>query len=50
MVFVAEEGESEDAPHVVLEVGVVEVHCPSFAFRRKAPEHEHAGIGGVEGR
>lgn len=50
VVFVLEEGEPEDAPHVVLEVGVVEVHFPACARGREAAKHEDAGVGGVEGR
>ena len=36
--------ESEDAPHVVREVGIEKVHAPALARRRKAAQHQQAGI------
>lgn len=50
VVFVPEEDEPEDTPHVVLEIGVVEVHFPACARGREAAEHEDAGVSGEERR
>ena len=38
--LVLEEADAEDAPHVVGEVGIIEVHRPAFLSRREAAEHQ----------
>lgn len=38
-----------DAPHVVLPVGVVEIHAPPGARWRKAARHKHSGVFGQKG-
>ena len=43
MVLVAEENVACDAPHVVYEIRIEEVHRPSLPFRRKAAEHKYPG-------
>ena len=49
-VAVIEENKAEDAPHIVLNIRIVEVHFPAPARRRKTAEHEQSGIGRGEGR
>ena len=47
--LVLEEEEAEDAPHVVLQVGVEEIHAPAFLLRREASQHQQSGIGREKG-
>lgn len=39
----SEENMACDAPHVVYEIRIEEVHRPSLPFRRKAAEHKYPG-------
>ena len=48
IVFVVKEDESEDPPHIVLEVRVVEFHRPTFVGRGEAAEHQEPGPFGEE--
>jgi len=48
VVLVGKEHQSEDAPHVVLEVGIEEVHAPAAARWREAAQHEYTGAGRQE--
>jgi hypothetical protein len=45
MVLVVEEQMSENPPHIILQIGVKEVHAPSFPWRWKTSQHEQAGVG-----
>lgn len=47
--FIAEEQQSHDAPHIVLAVGIEELHRPAFAFGREAAEHQHSCAFGQKG-
>ena len=49
MVLVLEKDEAEDAPHVILKVGVEEVHRPTLLLWWKTAQHQQTGIGGQEG-
>jgi hypothetical protein len=40
VVFVVEEQYPKDAPHVVGEIGVEELHAPPFAGRWETSEHQ----------
>jgi hypothetical protein len=42
MSLVAFETNAKDAPHVIDEIRIKEVHRPSMARRRKATEHQQA--------
>lgn len=44
MVLVAEENEALDAPVVVDEVGIVEVHAPALPLRRETAQEEHTAV------
>ena len=48
VVFVVEEQETEDPPHVVDEVRIEEVHTPSLLRRRKTSEHQQPCAFGQE--
>ena len=45
IVLVVEECQSEDAPHIILDIGVEEVHGPPFEGWREAAQHEHLRAG-----
>ena len=49
VLLVAEEEEAEDAPHVVLQVGVEEIHAPAFLLWREASQHQQSGFGREKG-
>jgi len=49
MLFVAEKDLPDDAPHVVLGIGIEERHAPAFLRRREAAEHEQPGFRRKEG-
>ena len=42
--LVLEEEEAEDAPHVVLQVGVEEIHAPTFLLWRETSQHQQSGF------
>ena len=42
MELVAEEAQPKYTPHVVGEIGIVELHRPSLLARRKAAKHQQA--------
>ena len=44
MVLVAKEDESLDAPVVVDEIGIVEVHAPALPLRRETAQEEHTAV------
>ena len=46
--LVARSKVAHDPPHVVLQVGIEELHRPADAFGRKAAQHQHARAGGQE--
>ena len=48
VVFVLKENPTEDAPHVVLQIGIEEIHGPSCLRRRKTAQHQHAASVGQE--
>ena len=43
--LVAKENQSDDPPHVVLRVGVEEVHAPPFFGWRETAQHQYLRIG-----
>lgn len=49
MLFVGEKDLPDDAPHVVLRIGIEERHAPAFLRRREAAEHEQPGFRRKEG-
>ena len=49
MLAVVEEEVAHDAPEIVDEVGVIEVHAPTIFGRRETAEKEHAPVFGQEG-
>ena len=49
VLLVLEEEEAEDAPHVVLQVRVEEIHAPAFLLRRETSQHQQSGFGGEKG-
>ena len=49
MVAVGKIKMAENAPHVVLHVGVEELHRPPFDGRRKTAQHEYTRRGGQKG-
>ena len=44
MLAVIKENEAEDAPHIVLDIRIIKIHCPTLARRRETAEHEQARI------
>ena len=48
MLFITEKQIAEDAPHIVLEIGVIERHAPTLGGRRKRAQHQQSGILGQE--
>lgn len=46
VILVVEKQVSHDAPHVVLQIGIKEVHAPSFLRWRKTAQHQDAGFFG----
>ena len=48
--LVLEEADAEDAPHVIGEVRIIEVHCLAFLPRREAAEHQQTASFGKERR
>ena len=44
MRFVAKENQSDDPPHVVLRVGVEEVHAPPFFGWRETTQHQYLRV------
>ena len=50
MLAVVEEEVTHDAPKVVDEIGVIEVHAPTVGRGRETAEKEHAAVGRQEGR
>ena len=49
MLAVVEEEVTHDAPKVVDEIGVIEVHAPTVGRGRETAEKEHAAVGRQEG-
>ena len=49
VLLVAEKDLTDDAPHVVLGIGIEERHAPAFLRRREAAEHEQPGFRRKEG-
>ena len=47
--FVTRREVTHDPPHVVLQIGIEELHRPADALGRKAAQHQQAGIFGQEG-
>ena len=47
-ILVVIENQSHDAPHIVLEVRVVELHRPARPGRRKTPQHQQLRVGRKE--
>jgi len=48
MLFVTEEDETYDAPHVVDEVGIIELHAPTFRGGRETTQHKQPAAFGEE--
>lgn len=46
VIVISEKQVSHDAPHVVLQIGIKEVHAPSFLRWRKTAQHQDVGFGG----
>ena len=44
MRLVAKESQSDDSPHVVLRVGVEEIHAPPFFGRRETTQHQYLRV------
>jgi hypothetical protein len=44
MILIPKEANTEDSPHIVDVVRVVETHAPSLLMRRKSAQHQQLGI------
>ena len=49
MLLVVEKEQTEDAPHVILQVWIKEIHAPTFFLWRKAAQHQELGIAWQKG-
>ena len=48
MLLVMEEEEAEDAPHVVLQVRIEEIHAPALPLWWKTAQHQQGCVAGQE--
>ena len=46
MLLIVEEEEAEDAPHVVLQVRIKEIHAPTLPLRWKTAQHQQGCVAG----
>lgn len=49
MVLVTEKKQTDDAPHIVLQIRIKEIHAPALTLRRKTSQHQQTGLRRQEG-
>ena len=44
MIPIAKETDAKDAPHIIDEVRIIELHAPAFGSWRECTQHQQSGI------